>query len=235
MVTSRAASIETGCPWRTSDTRTLVHHAADAYGMSEPGHREPAPGELRIVQRFVNSADLQEARDELATIEATRRWLLRNHLTDTERPVREWERQELVALREALRDLAAANAGQALPGASAAVLDRAAGRVRLAMRLSRSGRYRLVPEGQGMDRPISEVLVRVLNAMSDGTWMRMKACARPACRWAFYDGSRNRSGIWCSMARCGNREKGATYRARRAGGPQVHAPQVPSAVAAQPA
>lgn len=215
--------------------RTLVSHAANAKGMSEPGRREPAPGELRIVQRFINSVDLQEGRDELATIDATRRWLLRNHLTDAERPVREWERQELAALREALRDLAAANAGHALPGASAAVLDRAAGRVRLAMRLSRSGRYRLVPEGQGMDRPISEILVRVLSAMSDGSWARMKACSRQACRWGFYDASRNRSGIWCSMATCGNREKGASYRARRATGSHVHAHEVSSTVAAQPA
>lgn len=183
--------------------------------MSEPGHREPAPGELRIVQRFINSASLDQGHDELASIDATRRWLLRNHLTDAERPVREWERQELIALREALRDLAGANAGKPLPGGSAAVLDRAAGRVRLAMRLSRSGRYRLVPEGQGMDRPISEVLVRVLNSMSDGSWARMKACAREGCRWAFFDSSRNRSGVWCSMATCGNREKGANYRARR--------------------
>jgi len=183
--------------------------------VTEPGHREPAPGELRMVQRFINSAALLEQRDELATIEATRRWLLRNHLTDTDRPVREWERQELVSLREALRDLASANGGAPLPGGAAAVLDRAAGRVRLAMRLSRSGRYRLVPEGQGMDRPISEVLVRVLNAMSDGGWVRLKACARESCRWAFYDSSRNRSGVWCSMSTCGNREKGAAYRARR--------------------
>jgi predicted RNA-binding Zn ribbon-like protein len=195
--------------------RTLVSHGAEGKAVSEPGKREPAPGELRIVQRFINSADLAEGRDELATIEATRRWLLRNHLMDAERPVREWERQELVALREALRDLAATHAGQSLPGASAAVLDRAAGRVRLAMRLSRSGRYRLVPEGQGMDRPISEILVRVLGAMSDGSWVRMKSCGRQACRWAFYDASRNRSGVWCSMATCGNREKGAKYRARR--------------------
>ena len=108
-----------------------------------PGHREPAPGELRIIQRFVNSANLLEDTDELATIDSTRRFLLKNHLIDAERPLREWERQELVALREALRDLALANGGAPLPPGSAAVLDRAAGRVRLAMRLSRhSGRCR---------------------------------------------------------------------------------------------
>jgi predicted RNA-binding Zn ribbon-like protein len=186
--------------------------------MSEPGHREPAPGELRIIQRFVNSANLLEGTDELATIDSTRRFLLKHHLIDAERPLREWERQELVALREALRDLAAANNGLHLPAGSAAVLDRAAGRVRLAMRLSRTGKYRLMPEGQGVDRTISEVLVRALSAMSDGSWPRMKACQRAACRWQFYDASRNRSGVWCSMATCGNRQKGAAYRARRTAG-----------------
>lgn len=185
--------------------------------MTEPGQREPAPGELRVVQRFLNTKNLETGQDELATTEAARRWLIREKLAEADRPVREWERQELVTLREALRDLAGANAGKALPGGSAAVLDRAAGRVRLAMRLGRNGRYRLVPEGEGMDRPISEVLVRVLNGMSDSSWLRLKACARAECRHVFYDGSRNRSGVWCSMATCGNKEKGATYRARRTG------------------
>jgi predicted RNA-binding Zn ribbon-like protein len=200
--------------WLTSEFSLSTEGGA----MSEPGHREPAPGELRIIQRFVNSANLLEGTDELATIDSTRRFLLKSHLIDAERPLREWERQELVALREALRDLASANNGTSLPPGSAAVLDRAAGRVRLAMRLSRTGKYRLVPEGQGVDRTISEVLVRALGAMSDGSWLRMKACQREACRWMFYDASRNRSGVWCSMATCGNRQKGAAYRARRTGG-----------------
>jgi predicted RNA-binding Zn ribbon-like protein len=183
--------------------------------MNEPGHREPAPGELRVIQRFVNSANRLESTDELASIESARRFLLKHHLVDAERPLREWERQELVALREAMRDLAAANGDMPLPPGSAAVLDRAAGRVRLAMRLSKSGRYRLVPEGQGIDRAISEVLVRAQMAMADGTWRRVKVCARPDCRWLFYDASRNRSSVWCSMATCGNHHKGAAYRARR--------------------
>jgi predicted RNA-binding Zn ribbon-like protein len=72
--------------------------------------------------------------------------------------------------------------------------------------------------------------------MSDGTWVRMKSCARPACRWAFYDASRNRSGVWCSMATCGNREKGAKYRARRSTGSRTRtADEQHNAVAAPPA
>jgi predicted RNA-binding Zn ribbon-like protein len=54
----------------------------------------------------------------------------------------------------------------------------------------------------------------VAAAMADGSWSRLKACRRHACRWAFYDHSRNRSGTWCSMAVCGNRVKVADYRRR---------------------
>jgi predicted RNA-binding Zn ribbon-like protein len=43
----------------------------------------------------------------------------------------------------------------------------------------------------------------------------VKACARESCRYVFFDHSRNRSGRWCSMQVCGNREKTAAYRARK--------------------
>jgi predicted RNA-binding Zn ribbon-like protein len=42
----------------------------------------------------------------------------------------------------------------------------------------------------------------------------MKACPHEDCGWVFHDASRNRSGQWCSMAVCGNRTKGAAFRAR---------------------
>ena len=55
----------------------------------------------------------------------------------------------------------------------------------------------------------------VYTATVDGTWPRLKACRREICHWLFYDHSRNRSGIWCSMAVCGNRTKTRAYRERR--------------------
>jgi hypothetical protein len=36
-------------------------------------------------------------------------------------------------------------------------------------------------------------------------WQRLRLCAATDCRFAFYDASRNRTGIWCSMSTCGNR------------------------------
>jgi regulatory LacI family protein/CGNR zinc finger protein len=51
------------------------------------------------------------------------------------------------------------------------------------------------------------LLGAVDTARVDGSWTRLKACARESCRWAYFDSSRNRSGRWCSMAWCGNAVK----------------------------
>ena len=41
----------------------------------EPGGRAPAPGVLRLVQRFVNSVDLEDGPDDLADPDGLREWL----------------------------------------------------------------------------------------------------------------------------------------------------------------
>ena len=58
------------------------------------------------------------------------------------------------------------------------------------------------------------VVVPVAEAVRDRSWQRVKACRADDCRWAFYDRSRNRSGVWCDMAVCGNRAKVRAYRRR---------------------
>jgi predicted RNA-binding Zn ribbon-like protein len=45
---------------------------------------------------------------------------------------------------------------------------------------------------------------------------RLRRCADPACTMVFHDTSKNGTRRWCSMAVCGNRDKVARYRARRA-------------------
>jgi predicted RNA-binding Zn ribbon-like protein len=63
----------------------------------------------------------------------------------------------------------------------------------------------------GLDRIIETVAVNV----ADGSWARLKLCAAPDCRWAFYDTSRNAGGRWCRMEACGNRNKTRAYRRRQ--------------------
>jgi predicted RNA-binding Zn ribbon-like protein len=82
------------------------------------------------------------------------------------------------------------------------------------VRFAGNGESALVPAGEGADAVVAELLAIVHEAMADGTWTRLKACRSETCEWAFYDHSRNRSGTWCSMAVCGNREKARTYRRR---------------------
>ena len=75
-------------------------------------------------------------------------------------------------------------------------------------------RTMLANNGGPEDAAATALLAPVAEAMSDGTWARVKACRAGDCHWAFYDFSRNRSGTWCDMAVCGNREKVRAYRAR---------------------
>ena len=60
-----------------------------------------------------------------------------------------------------------------------------------------------------------ELLLIAHRAQQDGRWARLKLCANPDCRWAYFDRSRNQQGNWCNMAVCGNRLKNRELRARR--------------------
>ena len=73
---------------------------------------------------------------------------------------------------------------------------------------------RLTGDGGPLVQLLGDALAEALALRATGEWARLKTCARDTCRWVFYDHSRNRSGRWCSMQVCGNREKTAAYRAR---------------------
>jgi hypothetical protein len=81
----------------------------------------------------------------------------------------------------------------------------------------------LVPDGSGglrlaatSGRPwLDAVVETVATSAATGDWQRVRLCAAPDCRWAFYDVSRNGRGRWCTMEICGNRHKTRTYRERR--------------------
>ncbi|GAA0274746.1 CGNR zinc finger domain-containing protein [Cryptosporangium japonicum] len=62
---------------------------------------------------------------------------------------------------------------------------------------------------------LDTIVEAVAVSVATGDWKRLKLCAAPDCRWAFYDTSRNGRGRWCEMEVCGNRHKTRTYRERR--------------------
>jgi predicted RNA-binding Zn ribbon-like protein len=178
---------------------------------------KPAPGELRVVQLLVNTAEPNEGREELLDAASLGRWLAGHDLLREGEvgTVTEGDLARIVTLREALRDLLGANAGEPLDAAATAVLDAETSRVPLQVRISGDGGVSLAPARGGIDGAVARVLVAIAAASIEGTWRRLKACRDDTCRFAFYDASRNASSAWCSMASCGNRAKARRHRERK--------------------
>jgi predicted RNA-binding Zn ribbon-like protein len=173
-----------------------------------------APGQLALVQAFLNTIDRESGHDDLATAASAAAWLAKRRLVSPGTNLDERDRRRLLEVRRALHDLLAANSGQGPQRRAVTTLNEAARRVRLGVRLHPQDGYRVIAEGVGVERPIGDLLAAVISSMGAATWPRLKSCANPACRSAFYDTSRNSSGRWCSMADCGNRMKGRSYRQR---------------------
>jgi predicted RNA-binding Zn ribbon-like protein len=69
-------------------------------------------------------------------------------------------------------------------------------------------------ERAGLAAALGQIVGVLAQAAADGTLGRLNVCANDVCRWAHWDGSRNRSGRWCTMAVCGNRIKTRAFRRR---------------------
>ena len=189
----------------------------------QPGGREPAPGELALVQAFLNTHfDLASGGGEmLASPEALRAWLSERRAA-RQRTAGSTDAASIAssAVREGIRALAFANNDQDL---NAGAVERHAGGVprgddRDPGRIRRSAIRHRQPPGTWRPR-IGALLAIVARAMIDGSWERLKACPGRHCGWAFYDRSRNQSARWCAMKVCGDREKARAYYERRTGEP----------------
>jgi predicted RNA-binding Zn ribbon-like protein len=182
---------------------------------SDPEKRAPQP--LGLVQRFVNSVDLEDGKEELTSADALREWLAGRGLMGAEEPVTDGDLRRAIDVREGLRALLLAHNGAPLDEVAVARLDRAAGRAGLRLRFEPGLAPGLAPDATGVAGALARLLGVVATATADGTWERLKACPRDTCRWAFYDHSKNRSARWCRMEECGNREKARAYRERHRG------------------
>ncbi|WP_371526046.1 CGNR zinc finger domain-containing protein [Streptomyces sp. NBC_01283] len=81
------------------------------------------------------------------------------------------------------------------------------------------------PEGEGWRWLTSAILCEALLAQTTGEWRRLKICRNEQCGRAFYDRSRNNSGVWHSTRGCGNAANlRASRQRRRAGAESEPAP-----------
>lgn len=183
---------------------------------SDAARRSPAPGELELVRQFVNTFDVESDGEDFSSPSDLSAWLAERALLPAGRRLTQGDVAIARAFREVLRDVLAANAGHANAPEASRRLDRIAARYPLRMRLN--GGARLDGDGgKGIAPAVARLLGTVYDAMTVGNWERLKICRNDECQWAFYDHSRNHSGAWCTMAVCGNRIKGRTFRQRHAG------------------
>ncbi|HEX4563639.1 MAG TPA: CGNR zinc finger domain-containing protein [Solirubrobacteraceae bacterium] len=182
--------------------------------VSSPQSLQP-PHDLALVIDFVNTLDVETGADALADAGGLRKWLAARDLLDpAAAEPGERERRRAVDLREALRALMLAHNGAPSDERSGSALERAARDGHLGVHFAGDGSAHLDAGGAGFERALARLLIPVVAASADGSWERVKACRADDCMWAFYDRSRNRSGVWCDMAVCGNRTKVRAFRQR---------------------
>ncbi|GIF09534.1 CGNR zinc finger domain-containing protein [Actinoplanes siamensis] len=181
------------------------------------GVRE-APGGFALVQELLNTrAAMSYGPDLLGGVEDAQWWV-----TDA---LATWSRvsglpaptlllsatdlRSLRRLRSAFEQVVLASANREPPGA----LPPADVSVSLAP--DAAGWVRVVPTGRGTRWLASALWAEALLAQQAGLWPRLKLCHNAACRAAFFDISRNNSGVWHDVSTCGNTANLRAFRERR--------------------
>ena len=176
---------------------------------------EAIPESVHLLLDFLNTRYGQQKRvhDAWPDRVAMEEWLRGRGLLTPEAVVTEGDYRRAIALREALRQTL--RRIQQEPAAGAEPLDtinQIARHTLLSVMLVGPTQARLVPESTGVDGILARAVGAVYTAMCTGLWERLKVCQNAACSRAFYDHSRNRTGVWCSTRTCGNRMHARTYR-----------------------
>jgi len=170
-----------------------------------------------LVQDFLNTAGVEGfAPDLLADTAlvggwaagAVRTWASLRGLDVQPPPLSDADLSKLRALRETIAQLVdgapPAGRGTGAVASSSASLT-----------LSETGELRLEPAGTGWRWLASALWGEILLSQHDGTWRRIKRCHNPRCATAFYDRSKNNSGVWHDVKTCGNAANLRASRARR--------------------
>ena len=188
-----------------------------------PGHDraaslDPAPGDLELVQAFLNTLRLKPKGDDLAGPRALADWLSRHGLLPAGF---ELDRDHVARARDArsgLRTLLAANSGANLDEGAVERLDQAAIGARAQARFDRDGSSRFELVSRDFDDALGTILGMAHAALGRDDWRAFKLCAHPECRRAFFDFTKAGNAKWCTR-RCGNKARAKAWRrAQKAAG-----------------
>lgn len=175
-----------------------------------------APPPIALVQDFVNTYDVEEARDALDGAGGLADFVAAHGLEEL--GLTPADLPALRDMREALRAVCVAHAeGGEVPPATSRRLDAVLACAPLVLSLPADGgaRVRPAPGLTGFALLTARIAADIAAASADGSWRRLKACEAEDCRWVFYDRSPAGRGRWCTMQVCGSRAKMRAYRDRR--------------------
>lgn len=178
----------------------------------------PAPGGLGLAQDLLNTAPAAHEPDLLADLATARKWVSEataewSVVTGQAAPEVVLEARDLVELRTFREDLREVTTREHDDGPAAPVLHTGAA----ALELGADGSVRLRPRETGHRAVVLLVLTALFDSQQAGTGRRLKTCRNPRCLVAFYDRSRNASGVWHSVRICGNAINLRAHRERRRG------------------
>jgi len=171
------------------------------------------PTSAALVEDFVNTLDLEDGSDAIDSSRALRAWL-QGRMGLRVRTLDEDGWNEVIRVREALREVIESQTKGSLDRGVLRTLNRAGAAARVGVRWEDDGAARFAPGDAGAGGVLGPIFAAIVTAQADGTWERLKICPADDCRAAFYDHSKNQSGKWCTMRVCGNRAKTRTYRER---------------------
>lgn len=184
-----------------------------SWGASQRYGCAAAPGGLGLVQDFLNTraidgygpdllADQDLAGDWATT--AVRAWSSARGVNLRPPELGDADLVKLRGLRATIEQLVAGEPPK-----------RGSGGVTASFTLSDSGEVQLYPSGRGWRWLASALWGEILLSQRAGTWRRIKRCHNHRCGSAFYDRSKNNSGVWHDVKTCGNAVNLRASRARR--------------------
>jgi predicted RNA-binding Zn ribbon-like protein len=174
----------------------------------------PAPALL--VRDFVNTREPQVGAESFGSPTELRSWFAERHLLPRDAQLEPADLATAITIREGLRAVLLEHAGHSVDATAVAALNQALADQPLRIRFGDPGYHLVSASRSPMGHAVAQLADAIRQSNEDGTWPRLKVCARDTCRWAFYDASRNQVRRWCSMAGCGNHIKmRRAYAARK--------------------
>jgi len=186
------------------------------FDFSSHGDTPPAPGDLELLQRFLNLHIHDAGGTHLEPLaEQIRGFLVERSLLSEQERFTHADRETYLALRDAIRNLILAGDDEPVSARDADVLDRIGLAAGLHPHFHADRAPTLEPKGSGVAAAYGAIVSIAFVSAFDGSFEHLKLCADETCRSVFYDRSKNRSGRWCSMSTCGNRAKVRAWRERQ--------------------